>query len=52
MLDYVLFEYVDCLLHDSITLKEINEYTSKVICKKGLAHTNIFDLGDKYGIDL
>ena len=51
MLDYVLFEYVDCLPHDSVTLKEINEYTSKVTCKKGLAHTNIFDLGDKYDID-
>lgn len=50
MLDYVLFEYVDYFA-DSVTLKEINEYTSKVACDKGLAHTNLFNLGKRYGID-
>lgn len=50
MLDYVLFEYVDCF-SDSVTLKELKEYASKVTCKKGLAHTNLFTLGKKYGMD-
>lgn len=50
MLDYVLFEYVD-FFSDSVTLQEINEYTGKVTCKKGLAHTNLFNLGKKYGLE-
>ena len=50
MLDYVLFEHVD-LFSDSVTLKEINKYTSKVTCKKGLTHTSLFSLGEMYGMD-
>lgn len=49
-LDYVLFEYIDCF-YDSVTLKEIKTYTSKITCKKGLAHTNLLNLIKKYGID-
>lgn len=50
MIDYVLFEYVD-FFSDSVTLNDINDYTSKVICKKGLAHTNLFKLWKKYGLE-
>jgi histidinol phosphatase-like PHP family hydrolase len=49
-LDYVLFEYVD-IFENSVTLEEIENYTCKVKCKKGLAHTNLLDLSEKYGID-
>jgi len=49
-LDYVLFEYVD-YFPDSVTIKEMKEYTSKITCKKGLAHTNLFSLGEKYGLE-
>lgn len=49
-LDYVLFEYVD-YFYDSVNLKEIKKYTNKITCKKGLAHTNLFSLSEKYGMD-
>lgn len=49
-LDYVLFEYIDWF-SDSVTLKEIQYYTKRISCPKGLAHTNIFSLIDKYEID-
>lgn len=48
-LDYVLFEYIDWF-SDSVTLKEIGYYANKIVCRKGLAHTNIFSLIQKYGI--
>lgn len=48
-LDYVLFEYVDCF-SGSVTLKEIKEYSGKITCKKGLAHTNLITLGNIYGL--
>lgn len=49
-LDYVLFEYIDWF-SDSVTLREIEYYTKRISCPKGLAHTNIFSLIDKYGIN-
>lgn len=49
-LDYVLFEYVD-IFENSVTLEEIENYTSKVKCKKGLAHTDLLNLSKKYGVD-
>jgi histidinol phosphatase-like PHP family hydrolase len=49
-LDYILFEYVD-LFSDSVSLKTVREYTDKITCRKGLAHTNIFNLVNKYGLD-
>lgn len=48
-LDYVLFEYIDWF-PSSVTLKEIKNYASKITCKKGLAHTDIFSLIKIYGI--
>ncbi len=49
-LDYVLFEYIDWF-SESVTLKEIKEYASKVSCRKGLAHTDIFKLINLYGME-
>lgn len=49
-LDYILFEYI-AWFSDSVALKEIEYYTERVSCPKGLAHTNIFSLIDKYGIN-
>ena len=48
-LDYVLFEYIDWF-PSSVNLKEIKSYASRITCKKGLAHTNIFSLIKKYGM--
>jgi histidinol phosphatase-like PHP family hydrolase len=49
-LDYVLFEYIDWF-SDSVTLNEIEYYANRFTCKKGLAHTNIFSLIKKYGVN-
>lgn len=49
-LDYVLFEYIDWF-PSSVNLKELKNYVDKFTCKKGLAHTDIFSLIKKYGIN-
>jgi len=49
-LDYILFEYIDWF-SGSVTLPELKFYADKFTCRKGLAHTNIFELIKKYGVD-
>ena len=41
-LDYVLFEYIDCF-KNSVKFSELKEYTSKLNCSVGLAHTNLLN---------
>lgn len=48
-LDYVLLEYIDYFKH-SVKLSEIGEYTSKLTCKIGLAHTNLLNSCKIYGL--
>lgn len=48
-LDYVLFEYIDYFKH-SVKFTELKEYTSKLNCKVGLAHTNLLNSCKIYGL--
>ncbi|HEX9059058.1 MAG TPA: CpsB/CapC family capsule biosynthesis tyrosine phosphatase [Clostridia bacterium] len=49
MLDFVLFEYVDKA--GAVALPEISEYAGRLTCHKGLAHTNLMGIAEKYGLD-
>lgn len=48
--DYVLFECLD----DSRAMDfyEFLEWRRQFVCKAGLAHTDIFALGERYGLDI
>lgn len=48
-LDYVLFEYIDFSSH-SIKLSELKEYSSKLDCNIGLAHTDLPYFCKTYGL--
>lgn len=48
-LDFVLLEYIDFFKH-SVKFSEIGEYTSKLTCKIGLAHTNLLNSCKIYGL--
>ncbi len=49
-LDYVLLEYID-LFSDSLKLNEIEDLRNNLSCRVGLAHTDIFSLSSKYGLN-
>jgi histidinol phosphatase-like PHP family hydrolase len=49
-LDFVLLEYVD-LFPESLRLDEIGDVAGNLKCRVGLAHTDIFSLSEKYGLD-
>lgn len=51
-LDYVLFESLDDSLGRAMDLYEFLEWSRLFKCCKGLAHTDIFALGEKYGLDM
>ena len=51
-LDYVLFESLDDSLGRAMDLYEFLEWSRLFKCKKGLAHTDIFALGEKYDLDM
>ena len=51
-LDYVLFESLDDSLDRAMDLYEFLEWSRLFKCKKGLAHTDIFALGEKYRLDM
>jgi len=51
-LDYVLFESLDDSLGRAMDLYEFLEWSRLFKCKKGLAHTDIFALGEKYELDM
>ena len=46
-LDFVLIEYLD-FLSDSIRFKDLEKYITKFKCQVGLAHTDLFRLGQKH----
>jgi histidinol phosphatase-like PHP family hydrolase len=46
-LDFVLIEYLD-FLSDTIKLKNLEKYLMKIKCQIGLAHTDLFRLGQKH----
>lgn len=46
-LDYVLIEYLD-LLSPKADITAIESFLSKIKCKKGLAHTNLIKLSNKF----
>ena len=48
-LDFVLLEYIDFFKH-SVKFSEIGEYTSKLTCRIGLAHTNLLNSCKIYGL--
>ena len=50
MFDYVLFESIDD--PRAMDLYEFLEWCRQFKCKKGLAHTDIFRLGERYGVDM
>lgn len=50
MLDYCLFESIDSLC--AMDLYEFLEWTRLFKIKKGLAHTDIFSLSDRYQVDM
>lgn len=50
--DYVLFESLDDSLDRAMDLYEFLEWSRLFKCRKGLAHTDIFRLSEKYRIDL
>lgn len=45
--DFVLIEYLD-LLAPSIDLSFVRDFLSKITCKKGLAHTDLIKLSNKF----
>lgn len=45
--DYILIEYLD-LLSPKADIAAVEEFLSKVKCKKGLAHTNLISLSNKF----
>ncbi len=49
-LDYCLFESIDSLR--AMDFYEFLEWTRLFSCPKGLAHTDIFSLEDRYGVDI
>ena len=49
-LDYVIFESLDSTT--AMDFYEFLEWQRLFKCKKGLAHTDIFDLSQRYGIDV
>lgn len=51
-LDYVLFECLDDSQDRAMDLFEFLEWSRMFQCRKGLAHTDIFALGEKYGLDM
>ncbi len=51
-LDYVLFESLDDSLGRAMDLYEFLEWSRLFKCKKGLAHTDIFALTERYGLDM
>ena len=48
--DYVLFESLDSAR--AMDLYEFVEWQKLFKCRKGLAHTDIFRLGERYGLDM
>lgn len=48
--DYVLFESLDD--ERAMDLYEFLEWRRQFKCKAGLAHTDIFKLGERYGVDI
>lgn len=50
LFDYVLFESLDDTR--AMDLYEFVEWQKLFKCKKGLAHTDIFALGERYGLDM
>lgn len=51
-LDYVLFESLDDSRMCAMDLYEFLEWSRLFTCPKGLAHTDIFALGERYGLDM
>ena len=51
-LDYVLFESLDDSLGRAMDLYEFLEWSRLFDCAKGLAHTDIFALSERYGLDM
>ncbi|MDO5398736.1 MAG: PHP domain-containing protein [bacterium] len=51
-LDYVLFESLDDSLNRAMDLYEFLEWSRLFKCRRGLAHTDIFGLSEKYRIDM
>ena len=51
-LDYVLFECLDDSLDRAMDLYEFLEWSRLFKCRKGLAHTDIFKLSEKYGLNM
>ncbi len=51
-LDYVLFESLDDSRMRAMDLYEFLEWSRLFTCPKGLAHTDIFALGERYGLDM
>lgn len=51
-LDFVLFECLDDSLDRAMDLYEFFEWSRLFKCKKGLAHTDIFRLSEKYKVDM
>ena len=51
-LDYALFECLDDTLGRAMDLYEFLEWSRLFKCPKGLAHTDIFMLGEKYNLDM
>lgn len=51
-LDYCLFESLDSDRFDTMDIYEFFEWTRLFKMTKGLAHTDIFKLRDKFGIDI
>ena len=51
-LDYVLFESLDDSQGRAMDLYEFLEWSRLFKCPKGLAHTDIFALGEHYGLDI
>lgn len=49
-LDYILLENLD-YLNPRIKLEQFEPYLQKIKCRIGLAHTDIYKLGDKYKTD-
>lgn len=50
MFDYVLFESLDS--RQAMDLYEFLEWQKQFTCRKGLAHTDIFHLGERYELDI
>lgn len=52
MLDYVLFESLDDSMGRAMDLYEFLEWSRLFTCHKGLAHTDIFSLGERYDLNI